>query len=93
MRRRGTTIISATKSRKKQQTELVRSVLYAEADKKRLVGLGNKTRSLFKRVENNDHKPSIQERTSLSVYNLANKLRTLNYVHSFILGLYMYIYT
>ena len=29
------TIISATKSRKKQQTELVRSVLYAEADKKR----------------------------------------------------------
>ncbi|XP_023345788.1 protein unc-80 homolog [Eurytemora carolleeae] len=35
MRRRGQTIISATKSRKKQQTELVRSVLYAEADKKR----------------------------------------------------------
>ena len=29
------TIISATQSRKKQQTELVRSVLYAEKDKKR----------------------------------------------------------
>ena len=29
------TIISATQSRKKQQTELVRSVLFAEKDKKR----------------------------------------------------------
>ena len=35
IRRRGHTIISATQSRKKQQTELVRSVLYAEKDKKR----------------------------------------------------------
>ena len=35
IRRRGQTILSATQSRKKQQTELVRSILFDEKDKKR----------------------------------------------------------